>query len=379
MLNKNAYASFSISNDKKQITFTGVKASRSQYAAGRTPYGHFYVLIQVLDSTNPTDTGMWMPVALSVKDNAATEETSRPSSLNMIAGTSQIFSPFGMGTIAKDWVSIQGSGGTLDAPNTAYPALAGDNDIKTYPIEATDGFSAEYLTTNQDLRNMNALEDMLFIDAAKSAQVLNGTNVTYTVGGVTYTANFNKFFRVEFVDMYLPYNVTARLSSAEYSYATANGKYFTVSTVQGINDGNLVSDYEKQVIVFKGLKITALAGTQGLNIEFGVALQGIKEALRGVDAANLPASTALVSRVLVSVVNNAPYIVGEGDFASNNTESGLKNGESGWIKNSAAGTGVRDGEKLFATANVAFERRAVGYNSCGFIGKIDVSRRRIVR
>ncbi len=247
----------------------------------------------------------------------------------MSANASVVFSPMGIGTTENSWGQIYTSAGEYSDPNyssATFKALASDVDyaLDVYPI-ASEFTGID--PSDSVWRATYAFEDMLFIDkgAAINANLTNGMSA-YSVGGISYTSNFSKFFKVEFVEMYLPLGVTARFSPEEKAWAQAKGLY-TETTVGAVGG---TQNTDRKIIKFWGLKVTALYSTIGRNFEFAVGLQSVKEGLRNLQPEyTLPAKTTVESRVLVGVSNAAPEILDE-DF--NAYLGDYESGKPAWLK-----------------------------------------------
>ncbi|MDE6028693.1 MAG: hypothetical protein K2F90_00010, partial [Clostridiales bacterium] len=66
-----AFMSFTYANDT--ITVTGLRSSFSQYSSSRAgAIGHFYLLLHISDKREPTDNGIWLPLAFTVGGTVAT-------------------------------------------------------------------------------------------------------------------------------------------------------------------------------------------------------------------------------------------------------------------------------------------------------------------
>ena len=191
-----AYVQYAVSGDS--ITFTGLRATYSRYSASRTNakavnsggngtgtsldnisdittanivngagrnLGHFYVLINVTDKNDASDTGIWLPIALQVNNIAPTETSEergqtgasyRPTAEGNV-GQSFFFSPMGI-TVNRETKPIgtyKGNDGKLIATPSLLQPLGSDADnYNTISMVGSDGKINELLTATTSAKDV---------------------------------------------------------------------------------------------------------------------------------------------------------------------------------------------------------------------------------
>lgn len=292
---------YNINSGSTALTVYPLRTTRNQYDnSPTTRTGHFYVLIQLIDSGEPGDDGIWIPLAIKVKDQSPEELADRPSSLNMTVGESVIFSPFGFGSTSSDWSHVKDSDYSANGDNGyGYQGLATDPTINPHTGGTYDlGYRATYI-----------FDDFLFIEdmevSTNNKSIVSSSKVSayYGNGGDTlYTSWFGKFFTVEYIDLYLPANTISEMTDVEIN--AFKDTYFTYVSVGGYD-----------LIKFKGIQVTPIRATTGTSIEFGVDMISSRDAINDENI-----ETSVTARVLISIESQSPEVLSEDEFDSNNDE-----------------------------------------------------------
>jgi len=371
----------------QSIALTGLRPSRSQYLEGRRTVGmgHFYILVRIQDEGNPSDLGIWLPIAISVRAAAVGGLETRPGNISMEAGVSteaalnpitniwggggyQYFTPFGAGTHIPSMNAVLNSAGFTGAglgrgpfaPLAAIPGAAGTHwtaipgsttQLATRALEegifidwrmlgATNLRATQLDGTTPALLNTN-----LEIGNQTQRRFLNGTGYNFG-GGET---NFNRFFEIELVPMFLPRVVISHFTAAEIAFARSRGLFRDMaSSTEVLTLGhifpNLLNNTTPQydpfsgafeVIAFYGLRVSALHSTMGYNLEIPVRIQSIREGFRAdpAQASLLPSEEFLRtdSRLLIGILNSGPTAISSSSFDS--LDGDISIGEKAWHAN----------------------------------------------
>jgi len=358
-LSNSAFARVAIVHGGQSLTITGLRPSRWQYHPDRAippplmpqgfvsgAVGHFYILVRIQDDGAVSDLGIWLPIAISINPRAIGERDARPANLTMEAGSEDIgtrtdvslwqgggvqyFSPFGAGTSVANAVSLLSSAGTFggggmaalgpvspiaQSPDHHWSAVTGSsNNNATRALEEGIFIDWRYMHTTRD--NLRA-EGGVDVNGQIGSQerFLDGEGFSY----LTHTTNFHTYFEVALVPLYLPRAAIARFSPQELDFAVAQ-RGLLRTQVGGVNSPNLTlgdvnseltgSEADIEIVSFYGLRITALRSTLGLNLEFGIPMQSVREGLRMYQPAfgTMPAAVSLrtTARLLVGIVNSGP-------------------------------------------------------------------------
>lgn len=234
-----AFVSYTL--DSTGITFTAIRATRSQYAAGRAKagLGHFYVLVHITDSGDTRDTGIWYPIAITVQDTSAPVSRSLSYELDApdegeggvnAAGESVVIAPY---YVATD-------------PNVGIGALASAdyNTPAKYVPDALGIDPSEFaLSTSTFFFN-----DFLHIDTDFGSTVSSSDYATNNADSI----GFGMYIRAEKVPLYAPASRFNRLTAAQKTAAEI--------TVNG------------DVASFYGIKLTAIRSTRDLWLDVPVKL-----------------------------------------------------------------------------------------------------------
>ena len=232
--------------DSQTIEFTGRTATQNQYRkadgtldTSRT--GHFYILVRIVDPSDPSDNGIWFPIAISVSSVAPTEPAT-------FANVSLKFADFSAGDYDNAGNSGANSASTVSAayftPLSYLDAAGNLHPVGTTSKDGAQGTAPIAFAVDRDaMLYNNALNDFVFIDTSKGDQTIldNGDDTTGT------------FFRVETFDLYANKSYFAALHSSQLA---ALG----ISNVEGNNE----------IYSFKGLKVTPLRATNNEYFQFRV-------------------------------------------------------------------------------------------------------------
>lgn len=286
----NAYAGYYVNSAASgaaaatQLTIVGNKATRDLYVNrtgknANNTLGHFYILVNIRDSGDISDLGVWIPVAITVDSAAPTAALTAGAypSIDAAVGSSYIFSPLGGMKDANGTVQAIGStsASSVSGWDSNIKLLATDRDIysyagstgTTYTLTPRGGaqqtFSIPQGTANAPsawqretvfLKTHTVSTDRFYSERnAKLFSPLPSSN-THADRGID--DGFKEFFDVETVTLYAPMSILGGLGqSAAQELITAG--------VITITPGN---DY----FAFEGLKITPKKFTMGKYINFYV-------------------------------------------------------------------------------------------------------------
>ena len=357
-LSNSAFARVAIVQGGQSLTITGLRPSRWQYHPDRAipdpvaqgfrqgAVGHFYILVRIQDDGAVSDLGIWLPIAISINPRAIGERDARPANLTMEAGSDEIgtraevslwqgggvqyFSPFGAGTPVASAASLLSSAGTFggsgmaalgpispiaQSPDHHWSAVTGSsNNNATRALE--EGIFIDWRYMHTDRNNLHA-EGGVDVNGQIGSQerFLDGEGFGY----LTHTTNFHTYFEAALVPLYLPRAAIARFSPQELNFAVAQ-RGLLRTQVGGTGSSNLTlgdvnselsgSEADIEIVSFYGLRITALRSTLGLNLEFGIPVQSVREGLRMYQPAfgTMPAAVSLrtTARLLIGIVNSGP-------------------------------------------------------------------------
>ncbi|MDE6029616.1 MAG: hypothetical protein K2F90_04780 [Clostridiales bacterium] len=229
--------------DSQTIEFTGRAATQNQYRDTNgnraTRLGDFYVMVRVIDPSDPTDAGIWFPIAIKVNSNA-------PKEPSTFANVTLGFDNTGAGNYAiLTPISYVNSAGVLQGIGKTSKDLDNNNHAIPFAQDA-DGFmyaqNSNGTNDSVQIERARALNDFAFIFGGDSAILDNDANGTGT------------FFSVQRVTLYAARSVFKMIPDS------ALGSYGITPNVD--NQPNLCS--------FDGLRITALRSTNGEYFQFRV-------------------------------------------------------------------------------------------------------------
>ena len=234
-----AFVSYTL--DSTGITFTAIRATRSQYSASRAKagLGDFYVLVHITDSGDTRDTGIWYPIAIRVTDTSAPTVRSLSYELDAptegeggvtAAGESAVIAPYYVATDPS--VGI----GALSAADYNTPANYVENalgiDSSEFALSTSSFFFNDFLHINTDFGSTLSSSDY-------------ATDNADSIG-------FTRYIKAEKVPLYAPANRFSRLTAAQKTAAEI--------TVNG------------DVATFYGIKLTAIRSTLDLWLDVPVRL-----------------------------------------------------------------------------------------------------------
>jgi len=271
--------------NNKTIQFTARAATQYMYKQANR-LGDFYVLVRVIDPSDPDDAGMWYPIALRVKSAAPTETPTVANvslSFDFTAGTADNIND--KGTDASDRtpesvvlspMSYLSNGQVVALGSTSIDGTAKDNVI---PF-VSDADSITYSGVSVLNNNSNVLlNDVAVINEA------------YASGATRFTSaidahNTETFFSITPVDLYVGKEYFDAIGERDL---LASG-----AVVRGA--GNAESYY-----VFKGIRITPLRSTSNDYFRIDV---NVKE-INGDGVNDADGKTNSTVRILVNVQNRA--------------------------------------------------------------------------
>ncbi len=280
--------------DKMTLTLTGLRSSYSQYSttrAGKAAYtggdtitpdsattpssvvnpGHFYLLVRIEDTNDPSDLGIWRPVAITVGDNTlkpvstgdATHGSSGQTQMSALptadgeVGDEFYFSPMGLniGTASIAVGKYKKKDGTLNG--------AGDEPVQPLAIDANNFSVADGSGISSWNGGFN--EFLMMVESTQNGSaVMQMADYIYSSIG----AQGNKYFTAELVPLYIECSKFAGVTidgvfntgrvRADLAAASPRDSVTGVSTVKMLATENINGvDY----YTFYGLKITLKSTT----------------------------------------------------------------------------------------------------------------------
>ncbi len=280
--------------DKMTLTLTGLRSSYSQYSTtreGKAAYtlgdtitpdsstepssvvnpGHFYLLVRIEDTNDPSDLGIWRPVAITVGDNTlkpvstgdATHGSSGQTQMSALptadgeVGDEFYFSPMGLniGTASIAVGKYKKKDGTLNG--------AGDEPVQPLAIDANNFSVADGSGISSWNGGFNEFLMMVESTQNGSAVVQMADYIYSSIG-----AQGNKYFTAELVPLYIECSKFAGVTidgvfntgrvRADLAAASPRDSVTGVSTVKMLATENIGGvDY----YTFYGLKITLKSTT----------------------------------------------------------------------------------------------------------------------
>ncbi|MBD5132712.1 MAG: hypothetical protein HDT28_09055 [Clostridiales bacterium] len=293
-----AFMSFTYTGNNNTLSVTGLRSSFNQYLSGRAnALGHFYLILNIKDTRNAADTGIWLPIAFRVGYNTSWTPTATVTAPNSLTGQSTsstyptasgsvgqsfYFAPMAINNGTSKVVGQYSNGSSYTNSGLQPLAIDGDN-FTTDTGTATWG--AKTVGFNEFLR----LNSFSAIDFVKTVSEDGATG--------NATSAQNKYVKAETIDIYVPktsFNGGRVVVDADTGLAS-DGRTHILLTADG--------DYYKT----SGIKLTLLSAT--MNRYFYGTVGVIDSAKKTVTGIN----------IAIRVNNRTP--VGEEDATKVATES----------------------------------------------------------
>ena len=233
--------------DTQTIEFTGRAATQNQYrktdgTADTTRTGHFYVLVRLIDPSDPSDNGIWFPIAIEVTGTAPTEPATFANATldftDYSAGSNTSNPTKGVGDFAYFTpISYVDSNGVLQGIGQKGTDTGSEQAIP-FALD-TDGFMGKYNT-----QTTTALNDFVYINGSTEADVVLDNDAATT----------GTFFKVELFPLYAPKTVFNLIPTELLA-------------------GYGVTSYNETYNQFYGLRVTGLRSTNGEYFQFRVKVK----------------------------------------------------------------------------------------------------------
>lgn len=293
------------------LNVVGLRSSFSQYTSARASGapGHFYLLINIQDLREPSDTGIWLPIAFTVgKDTSYTP-------------VAAITSP-NSGTCTDNL--------TGQSASAAYPTAAGDEGDSFYFAPMAINYNGshvvgKYKAEDADGNNTGALTDEGLKPLAIDGDSFSTSNGLAAGRG----AKLNEFLTI--TSACTPESIVKSVSSAGYSFANgvAENVYFkaqyipiyiektyfaadpylngrvvvnATSNVAGMGFNYLTLTADGNYYVFNGIKITLKSATMNRYFYANVLIA---------DSSGKPVSGGV--NIAIRVTNSAPTVITDAD------------------------------------------------------------------
>ncbi len=297
--------------DSQTIEFIGRSATYNQYStSGRL--GHFYVMVRVIDPSDPSDGGIWYPIALKVNSNTPVEPTpyanftlsfnnySAGTGYNGPSSTGKDATASASESIILTPLSFLNSAGTLVGIGKENSEVNQNDRGHANPF-VVDADAFMYTTASSDVYLCdNTLNDFVMLDGGDGAILDNDDTTTGT------------FFKVTTTKLYAARNVFARYTTEQLM-------------AMGVT---VESDGAQGYCSFLGLSVTPLRSTNGEYFQFRVKVKDsrgkqntvsvcVKVENRGVSARRWAKSEDGTDYPINEMTNgkNVPY----GEFKLNNS------------------------------------------------------------
>ncbi|MCI8612833.1 MAG: hypothetical protein HFE48_03930 [Clostridia bacterium] len=276
-----AYVSYSIDPNGQYITLNPLRATRSQYdSAQNAKRGDFYIMVRVEDKGDPSDTGIWFPIAIKI----ANTMPSQPSAVAVADSASaktdaqgnkvMYFSPMGLGV-------LEPTEENLNSDAAQIPAIADDRDVYATFV---DGASTQNVLCTY-MYNEFLVFDQSHFDAGKKIKT--------------------PFYEMELVPLYAKAVTAAKI---------AKGK--SILKPSGVTDGGwqrydewgsdiwIAQNSNNSLISFYGIKVTFLRSTNNVYIQQPIVVKDTRgETNSATSSVNTGTLDGLVN-LLVKVSNS---------------------------------------------------------------------------
>ncbi len=252
----NSYLSYTIDPEGQYIDINGLRATRNQYPDGTfTRTGDFYFLVRIEDKGDPTDRGIWLPVAVRVNNTtpsqirpaAIADSTSSEVDTDAKGNKVMYFSPMGIGTLTAD--------ASIRDDSKHIRGLA--EDVDTFAVETTASVSGQLKTYMYN--------EFLVLDMDQ----FGGSTAEYPNGVIE-----TEFYRIEPHKMYASSVTAAKIGKNQ----TIQGSVSDMSWKRYDEWGTDIKSYSDSIIEFWGIKITFLRSTHGVYIQQPIVIKDTRNA-----------------------------------------------------------------------------------------------------
>ncbi len=280
-----AYVSYTISADGQTLNLTPLRATRSQFItndsatteANRT-FGHFYFLVRVEDKGEPSDKGVWYPIAVTINNTQPTQPTavavadsSTVTEVDSDGNKVMYFSPMGIGALdSKDFKNDAGM----------VKGVAEDRD--SYSV-FLDNISSESNRVSTSMYN----EFLLFDKSQFGSQ-----NKIET-----------EFYRIEPVNLYASAVTAAKIGKNKHITGTTSDLGWERYDEWG-SDIQFVGG-STETILFYGIKVTFLRSTRGNYIQQPIMVKDTRGETNSVTGGENTGSLNGIINLLIKVENHA--------------------------------------------------------------------------
>ena len=283
---------------KNIATSGGTANGLSSAKSGALNAGHFYILINMQDKSDPSDAGIWLPLGIKVKNTAPTDLSKERGATGASvmptasgkSGTSFLFTPMGITLNNTTYALGKYNNGSAYSNTDLHPLAAdADNFFTENMLNGTAGADAGVLN---ELLTLNCTADAI------RDSVTNNENGAY--------------FTVELIDIFIP---EAYFGNSANKYA-GRVKTTGLEVRTGIdynNDGHGIN-----CVVIKGVKITLVGWTHNRYLHAQVPVK---------DSDTTGTTTVSIA---VKVNNSAPDKLQEKDVALFKYESEGKRVENSY-------------------------------------------------
>ena len=253
-----SYLSYTIDPEGQYITINGLRATRNQYTDNSfTRTGDFYFLVRVEDKGDPTDRGIWFPVAVRVNNTtpsqispaAIADSTSSEATTDANGNKVMYFSPMGIGTLTAD--------ASIRDDDNHIRGLA--EDVDTFAVQAKNSTAGEVKTYMYN--------EFLVLDmdqfGAPTAEYPNGVIET-------------EFYRIEPHKLYASSVTAAKIAKGQT--IVSSGDSDDMSWQRYDEWGTDIKTYSADIIEFWGIKVTFLRSTSGVYIQQPIVIKDTRNA-----------------------------------------------------------------------------------------------------
>ena len=226
---------------KNIATSGGTANGLSSAKSGALNAGHFYILINMQDKSDPSDAGIWLPLGIKVKNTAPTDLSKERGATGASvmptasgkSGTSFLFTPMGITLNNTTYALGKYNNGSAYSNTDLHPLAAdADNFFTENMLNGTAGADAGVLN---ELLTLNCTADAI------RDSVTNNENGAY--------------FTVELIDIFIP-EVYFGNSANKYAGRVKTTGLEVRTSIDYNNDGIGI-----KCVVIKGVKITLVGWT----------------------------------------------------------------------------------------------------------------------
>ncbi len=229
--------------DSQTLRITARAATQYMYKNQTGRKGHLYFMVRISDPGEPSDNGIWFPIAIKVVSTAPTTPQT-PANFtigfkDVDTGASDTNTGLGVPVVITPISYTDASGVLHGIGTTGYDYNANENHAKPF-VTDVDAFSYPVTDRYQETAELN---DVVALQGSTVNTILDATQIS----------QLQHFFKVETVPLYAARSVFANLTDAQLD-------------ALGIREyGNDTNGY-----TFTGLKITPVRSTDNYYFELDV-------------------------------------------------------------------------------------------------------------